>query len=453
MADLKKMIEELAANPEKINDMKDEDLENLWKDVSPYETTLSPGDKRILAMAYTNHTEDYLTKFLTTALVAFMYRRAKEFKIMPHKDDDTQENVVGREVVTSFLSSMFEYDPDKHVQEGSKPPKTKEEIELARKTMAFESPGQELPHEKLVSKFSDKEKLGSNTVPNDTFAWFKMYKSDNFEALRWATMVLYGVLPSIELMVQPTEIFDGPNPGEEYKVYEQMHKDNVKFGITALTFGSWNILGPFTKNKDKVSFANKNTEILSRILEQHKADEAIGAELLKRRVKERKKENIRRDGPDAENLQEHLKDVPRESLGSVKVLSEEDKAKLADEVKVTTKEDNLAIRASELLAPHLAPDAPIDSVKVSKPINTADYDNDYNPPDDAVTVNVFTTDKKGMKKSHFFTESMPPDVEEKQTKERFDTLAAEEERQNEIKRNAERLVKSKTASRRGGRRH
>ena len=442
---LKKMLEEIADNPEKMNELTDEQVEELWKQENPYKTSLSPDDPRILAMSYTNLSEEYQTKFLTTAFVGFMYRRAKEFNIMPHKDDETKENTVAREVIMKFLGSMFEYNPDRHVQECAKVPKTEPELDLAKRAMAMDVPGEILPSDSVVIAAVDKKLVGSNTVPNDTFAWFKMYKNDNFEQLRWATMALYGVLPTTELMVQPAEIFNGKNPYEEYKVYEQMVKETTDVSITAVTFGTWNILGPFQQNKDKVSFLNKNTEILQRILEQHKADEQIGADLLKRRVRERKKENIRREGADAKDLDSHLADLPHEGLGATRLLSKEEKEKLAEEITIENSDDKLAADAAAVLGDLLAPDAPVDNPVLKAPeIDPKEYNNDYSPPEDAITVNVYKTDKKkGLQKTHFFTEAIAPDEEKRLADERFEQLSAAEKKELEIKREAEKTVKAK----------
>jgi len=446
---LKSLLADLSANPEKIDEslknLTTEQLDQVMKEIVPYDTVMSPNDNRILALAYTNLSEDYMLKNLTTALVAFMYRRSKEFCIMPHKDAETKENAVAREVITKFLNSLFEYDPDKHVQECAKVPKTEKDIKLARDAMAVGDAPANVNIEETLKNTT------SNAVPNDTFAWFRMYHRDNFESLRWATMILYGVLPQVELMVQPCEVFDGKNPMEEYKVYESMHRDNLKHSLTATTFGSWNLLGSFQKNKDKVSFLNKNTEVLARILEQHKQDEAIGAELLKKRVTERKKENIRREGPDSDKFKDHLRDMPVEGMGQTRLLSEEDREKLNGAA--NTDDDSLAIKAAAVLGDVLAKDAPLNNpIHNVTRASDAEYLDDHNPPENALAVNVYTTDKKGLKKSHFFTEAVAPDKEAEEAEKRFKELKAAEDKEREVKREAEISVKSKAkkATNKGG---
>jgi hypothetical protein len=450
---IKALIDDLIKNPEtlnsRVNNLKDDELNELMKNLVPYEHSVSPGDNRILAFAYTNLREDYLMKFLTTGLVSFMYRRAGEFNIMPHKDPETKENVVAREVINKFLASMFEYNPDIHVQECGKAPKTEKEMQQAVAAMKVS----DVPNPEKVNLEEAVKIAGSSSVPNDTFAWFRMYQRDNYEALRWATMILYGVLPQVELMVQPCEVFDGENPIDEYKVYEQMHRDALKFSLTATTFGKWSVLGPFQSNKDKVSFLNKDTEILARILEQHKKDEAIGAELLKKRVKERKKENIRREGPDASSLEDHLRDMPPEEVGQTRVLSKDEREKLAAAREESNKAtDELAATAADLLGGALAPTAPTDNIKHAvEKVSDAVYNDDQNPPENALTVNVFTTDKKkGLQKSHFFTEAVDPNEEKNQTDERFKELKAAEEAELARKREAEKTVKAKAAAKKGG---
>jgi len=62
-------------------------------------------------------------------------------------------------------------------------------------------------------------------------------------------------------------------PMEQYRVYEDTHRESLQFGLTAATMGKWTMLGPFRHNRDKISYLNKNTEVLARILEQHKKDQ------------------------------------------------------------------------------------------------------------------------------------------------------------------------------------
>jgi hypothetical protein len=83
----------------------------------------------------------------------------------------------------------------------------------------------------------------------------------------------------------------------------------------------------------------------------------------------------------------------------------------------------------------------------------AEYLNDHNPPEDTLAVNVYTTDKKkGLQKSHFFTEAVAPDKEKEQTDKRFDELKAGEDKAREVRREAEIAVKTKAkkAASKGG---
>lgn len=421
MTDFDKLLKDIIDNPDKINDLTENELNEVQKKLVPYETVLSPDDKRIFAMSYTNLREDYLHKFTLTSMVAFMYRRMKEFTIVPHEPPESRANEVAREIIRDFLSSMFEYDPDKHVQECGRPPKTEKDIETAKKVME---------EYRLVDEGDLTKVAGSATIPNDTFAWFRMYQKDNFEQLRWATMILYGVLPDLELMIQPCEVFDNM---DEYKVYEHMHRDALQYPLTAISFGKWNILGPFQKNKDKMSFLNKNTEILAQILEQHKKDELIGADLMKRRIKERKKENIRRDGPDSETLGDHLKNMPNETAGTI-TLTKEEKEALIKEAQKPDK--TIDTNAFDKLIP--------EKQKPEPPKTKNDYNDDHNPPDDAIAVNVFKTDKKkGLQKSHFFTEAVDPDEENKLNEARVKEIKKVEDEERKRRAAAEKKVKAK----------
>lgn len=485
MSDIRTLINDIVANPEKINDLSEDQLIELQKKIMPYDTVLNPDDQRIFAMSYTNLREEYLTKFITTAMVAFMYRRMKEYCVIPHEDPNNKANSTGREIIKDFLAGMFEYDPDKHVQECAKVPKNKDEISKAKSLMEEYGINAELNFESAKGKNkksvnfknNDKESNGNNNdkelnnningnnhnndkklnnnnndnlsestlpksldlplVPNDTFAWFRMYQRDNYEQLRWATMILYGILPDLELMIQPCEVFDNM---DEYKVYEHMHRDALQYSITACQFGKWNILGAFTKNKGKISFLNKNTEILAQMLEQHKKDEQIGADLMKRRIKERKKENIRQTGPDAESLNDYLQNLPPDTMGASR-LTKEEREQIVEEAKKDEKKiDTKVFDDIEPIADAVERSAQNNSNEPQK----SNYNDDHNPPDDSVAVNVYTTGKKGLQKTHFFTESIAPDEEKE-----LDEKRGEEHKKQELIDSRKRIEAEKKLRSRG----
>ena len=110
----------------------------------------------------------------------------------------------------------------------------------------------------------------------------------------------------------------------------------------------------------KVDFYNDNTTHLKSILEQVESDQKLGKELMKKRVTNEKRNNIRTQG-------EHATDVG-ELMGN--------KDTLADE-----------IEANDL------------SLSDSPYLRT--YDN-------TLRVDVFETDGTDLKKTHFMTESVKP---------------------------------------------
>lgn len=466
MADIKEMIKELQENPEKIDDMTnglddmtDEQLDALMKEVTPYGTSLSPDDKRILAFAHTNMREEYIMKFMMTSVAAFMYRRMKEFRISEHKDDEVKENVIAKKVVKKFLASIFEYDPDAHVQECAKPPKTADEMMAAKKAIYVGDDNQQtMPTDDEIKDVIWNKGLEPVTTPNDTYYWLRTYMNDNFQQLRWATMILHGTLPSVELMFQPCEVFDGPDPQAEYETYERAHSGSLQFGITACTFGKWGIIGSFDKNKEKVRFLNKETEVLERMAEQKKRDEYAGKDIMKRRVKKRKEENVRREGVDAKGLEAYTSgDGPgNATTGMSRALSKEERDKMAKNANTADQPPDEKMAADVNDALHdLAPDAPTDNPvpELGKKgmASQQEYANDYDPPDDAVTVNVYTTDKKkGLQKSHMFTEAIDPETEKNLREERFNELKEVDDKEAERRAQAEETLKTKKKARMKG---
>lgn len=418
----------------KLAALSDEEMTKLLAETTPYETSMAPHDKRMLAFSHTNLREDYLTKFIMTAVSGFLYRRATEFLVSSHKDPEVQENVVGREVVKAFLATCFEFNPDEHVQQATRPLNTQADIDRAIKVMrvgAVLDAADDAVDAAIVAEPPPLDEVLEGlprNVPNDTFGWLNTYVADNYERLRWATRALYGVLPSLEAMIQPVEVFDGPDPAEEYKIFEDAHRENTKFSLTACRFGSWAILGPFQSNRKKVSFLNKESEVLRLMLEQHEKDERLGQELMRKRISKRKQENIARVGPDAKGLEAYESEVATGS-GAKRVLTKDQRAELETSAQVL-KDRPLGPRAAAVLGAALAPDAPKDAARVpayaQQAVPSAVYNDDHNPPEGAITVNVFTGSRDGLKAGHMFTEAVAPDKEQAMADVRRDELLAAE---------------------------
>jgi len=83
------LVAQLAEDPEKALsiDLTDEELLSLQKRLDPYARIAGPPRDeeqiRVAALSYTNMTEDYNVRFVTTGVIAFLWRMLSEWKVEP----------------------------------------------------------------------------------------------------------------------------------------------------------------------------------------------------------------------------------------------------------------------------------------------------------------------------------------------------------------------------------
>lgn len=84
-SDIDEFIKELENNPDAVNNMTAEQVEELEKKLNPYGSTIY-GDEKYTCLSFTNLREKYMTKLLTTALIGFTYQMKDEHTV---EDNDT----------------------------------------------------------------------------------------------------------------------------------------------------------------------------------------------------------------------------------------------------------------------------------------------------------------------------------------------------------------------------
>jgi hypothetical protein len=81
---LEDFVKELEENPDKINELTDEQAIEVDKYLNPYGATLY-GDEKYTCVSFTNLKEKYMQRLLTTALIGFVYQICDEYEI---EDED-----------------------------------------------------------------------------------------------------------------------------------------------------------------------------------------------------------------------------------------------------------------------------------------------------------------------------------------------------------------------------
>lgn len=78
---IEEFTKEFIDNPDKLDELTDEQLMVFQRHMNPYGKTIDGEDGRYTCLSYTNLREQYLEKLLTTTLVGFVYRACDEFTV------------------------------------------------------------------------------------------------------------------------------------------------------------------------------------------------------------------------------------------------------------------------------------------------------------------------------------------------------------------------------------
>jgi hypothetical protein len=166
--------------------------------------------------------------------------------------------------------------------------------------------------------------------PTDTFYRWSYYNEVNCEEIRKVTEALYLEKPDLDLLFGAWTTIEGTHEqvNEQYNQYCQMHQSEFVADIKSIELGKWTIIADVKKNREKIEFYNKNTDVLKRILDRYEEDKKLGSELMKNRIKQKKAKNIQEDGPDNEGISEYSEFTSKNMSGLERGISREDMLRL-----------------------------------------------------------------------------------------------------------------------------
>jgi len=348
---LSKLLEELSE--ESINKLTDEEVLELRKQLNPYGRTIE-GSNKILTFSYTDLQFEYVKKLIVTTMIGFLNRMCDEWRVPdgipvvpvyeylkePNKLDDFEKtlqkpelmrnslnenkmNMQKRIAIKEFLEDMFQYNPDIHVRSAYKPNPLDPERNILETPAAhlainrlkasdadFKEKMLVYEREELLKKKNNGEKKQEGEKkqvsdfvkqvtefipPRDVFHRFQYYYDSNYEELRQIVGDLYCDKSEFETAINPYDWHDNEEDAEKFI---NKHKDEVISSIIKAHSGKWNIFAPYKKVRESMRFFNKKTAVLEEIAKQIESDAKMGSELMKKRIKIKKKKNIAESGPD-----------------------------------------------------------------------------------------------------------------------------------------------------------
>jgi hypothetical protein len=331
--ELDELINTCLKNPEHINSLNVEQIDKIAKKITLYGSISYTPTNEFTCCSITNLRESYIKRLLMVSMIGYIHRSLDEYNGV---SDKTQ--------IYDFLNSIFEFNPDFHVKKSSSKKKDVDNNTL----------------DSINNEQTNTSKL--QNIPADTFYRIDNYMAVNYEYLRSIVEDVYFERPDFDYIINIYDSFSNEN---DAKTFVNKFQDQFIHDVHTIKNNNWTFLGPFKNNREKVDFYNDNTTHLKSILEQVESDQKLGKELMKKRVTNEKRKNIRTQGT-------HATDVGS-SMGNTETIA-----------------DNKDANDMSLMdSPYLRNDS------------------------QHLRVDVFETDGIDIKKSHFMTESVKPEIEKK----------------------------------------
>lgn len=401
---LKSLISQIEENPDLVNELDEEQVRQLRKEMLPYSHIVGLTGRHTV-LTYTNMETVFNRHMMTLAMSGFVFQMLDEFDQDDHPqmgytdEEGAMKMPPGwKEYTRAFLKTIFAFDPSDHVR-----PLKSENLKSVRQ----------------VSKEKMKE-LNISMPPRDTCHRYQRYMDAHFEQYRSLTSELTGFEPVLEDAVQIMGTFDDKQSADDFKA---KYQDDFTSQIRIVAEGAWAFTGPWEENVDRAEYLNEHTQFLAQVMDRLEQDEKLGADMMKKRVQKKKKRNIAQDGPDPKSLDKYIKASGKkmEKLGAERVTVDDDDI------------DDITNNKKKFVNNKAKKNDKIEFVQDVHPDDNDDDDDD-SCPDDAVEVNVIEISKGGKetKLSKFYTEADKEEDIQKQADEiqkvrphPFDTTPAE----------------------------
>ena len=346
-----KVVEKIVTGEIRLDELEDDEVVELRRIVNPYShgIKLEDPNRKYFAYSHINLREKYIEKFMTTAIIGYLYRCCDEWgvpegEIVQPADefdrdqitiDFIKENLVNgkvvlrredrnsvsggmepeelatnkfkRMVIMDFLNDMFKYNPDKHVRSAykrNKEDKSRLKVKADKPFPAYKKDETAPKEEKALQEYN---RIVNRVPPVDLFYNFGRYRDNNYDALRIVTRDLYCDKPDMD---HTMIIYDSFNSEEACRDFLRKHEKEMIVGISCVEGNHWTFQTNTMQNRDKYEFAGP-TNILKEMLDDAQASQKLGQDMLNKRKEIKKRRNIEECGPDDENF---IKQYKKETM-------------------------------------------------------------------------------------------------------------------------------------------
>lgn len=336
-----------------IDNLPEDKLMEALKSLNPYGVTLpvKSDETESVSLSYTNMRLEFVKRLVATSMIGFVMKMLKEYQcpeeipavdpedylanpscVDPptHITDATtlakfaeyKSTMSERVAIWKFFKHIFDFDPDRHVTSAlqtnrSDPTRRVSDTPAVRRALSSKKnsvrPGvkradYELSENDLSEKSNletEAERAGFTVIPSlDVFAKYDRYLDEHYEEYMQVVQDVYGAKPDIDFCVI---VYDKHDNKEAAKQFKEHYMDQVIAPITNIQKNRWVALGPYRENRERVDFFNRHTEVLKEMIDQRERDSHVATDIMKKRIKTKKAQNIAEAGPDDKEFRAYLK--------------------------------------------------------------------------------------------------------------------------------------------------
>ncbi len=131
--------------------------------------------------------------------------------------------------------------------------------------------------------------------PADIFHSWNYYTEANYDQLLAAVGDLYGEVPFLDFAVNPLSWHENVDKADEFI---HKHKNEVITEIFKAHSGKWNFCAPYKQVRDSTRYFNEKTHVLEEMMKQIESDQRMGEELMKNKIRKKKRKNVEEEGAD-----------------------------------------------------------------------------------------------------------------------------------------------------------
>lgn len=225
-------------NPDLLEHLTDQQVEALNRHIDPYSSIKTKDNKdKFLLFSYTNYKSETLARMNMLATTAFLFQAVNEYGLNPEDfyNKPMPEMEEKRAVIREFLTHLFKYDPNKHIQ-----------------SCYSEFVNQEInsPNEKYMIPEALKPAI-ENILPEDLFSSYDRFYRKYFNEVYGLSHKIWGLSEQIDFKINPyfcgtiTEIED----------FEKKYSGDIRVKTSVARMGHYTCVGPFRQNDKNCTYA------------------------------------------------------------------------------------------------------------------------------------------------------------------------------------------------------